>query len=335
MGALNLRVERYASDFDTKWDRFIMEESCNGTFLQTRRFLSYHPQDRFQDTSLIIWKGTQDIVAVIPACSQMDERGRVFNSHPGSTFGGFVFNSRYYDILHVESAVDALDDWLIEQGYSRAILKQSSQLYSSCSNDLLDYILFNRGYECGKELCCVINLSSLEDDVVSGFDRQRRKAYRKAVSEGLILKKIDSREGIACFYDILSGNLMGKYGAKPVHTLEDLYLLNDDILKDEVEFYGAYREGEMVSGSMVFKFGSDVFHTQYTHARPDKLAFRPNDFVNASLIEIAKARGFKWFSFGSSTENKGRYLNESLARFKEGFGSTYCNNATYNKEMPN
>ena len=41
----------YKSDMESRWDRFVMEESVNGTFLQTRKFLNYHPEGRFQDAS--------------------------------------------------------------------------------------------------------------------------------------------------------------------------------------------------------------------------------------------------------------------------------------------
>ena len=31
----------YGEEQRERWDRFVMEQSANGTFLQTRRFLSY------------------------------------------------------------------------------------------------------------------------------------------------------------------------------------------------------------------------------------------------------------------------------------------------------
>lgn len=35
----------YDPSWDERWDRFVMKGSMNGTFLQTRRFLNYHPRD--------------------------------------------------------------------------------------------------------------------------------------------------------------------------------------------------------------------------------------------------------------------------------------------------
>ena len=55
----------YSEAYATKWDRFVREQSANGTFLQTRNFLNYHPDGRFVDSSIIFLKG-DEIIAVIP-----------------------------------------------------------------------------------------------------------------------------------------------------------------------------------------------------------------------------------------------------------------------------
>ena len=79
----------YDPSWDERWDRFVMKGSANGTFQQTRRFLSYHPQGRFEDASLMVLDG-QELVAVCPAAAQMVGRSAMLRSHPGSTFGGLV-----------------------------------------------------------------------------------------------------------------------------------------------------------------------------------------------------------------------------------------------------
>lgn len=37
-------VRPYTPADEAEWDRFVMHESGNGTFLQTRNFLNYHPR---------------------------------------------------------------------------------------------------------------------------------------------------------------------------------------------------------------------------------------------------------------------------------------------------
>ena len=84
----------YDPSWDERWDRFVMKGSMNGTFLQTRRFLNYHPRGRFEDASLMVLDG-QELVAVCPAAAQMVGGSAMLRSHPGRTFGGLcaVFSS--------------------------------------------------------------------------------------------------------------------------------------------------------------------------------------------------------------------------------------------------
>ena len=84
-------IVKYSSEFEEKWDNFVMKRSMNGTFLQTINFLNYHPENRFTDFSLIIKKGNE-IIGVIPACDVNIDGSRVFFSHRGSTFGGIILS---------------------------------------------------------------------------------------------------------------------------------------------------------------------------------------------------------------------------------------------------
>ena len=58
------KIQRYTDSLNDVWDDFI-ERSKNGTFMLSRKFISYHG-DRFQDSSLLIYKG-EKLIAVFPA----------------------------------------------------------------------------------------------------------------------------------------------------------------------------------------------------------------------------------------------------------------------------
>lgn len=85
---MEFTVQPYTADQEAAWDRFVMQESGNGTFLQTRNFLNYHPAGRFEDASLIVTNEHDAIVAVVPAAVQQRDGKHTFVSHPGSTYGG-------------------------------------------------------------------------------------------------------------------------------------------------------------------------------------------------------------------------------------------------------
>src|SRR5690349_11144509 len=84
-----LLVRRFEDVDADAWDRFV-DESANGTFMHTRRFLSYHPPQRFHDHSLLFLDESQKLRAVFTAAEVLDKGRRILKSHPGATYGGLV-----------------------------------------------------------------------------------------------------------------------------------------------------------------------------------------------------------------------------------------------------
>ena len=82
----------YNPQLEKRWDKFVLNESMNGTFLQTRRFLNYHPKDRFEDASFLI-ESSGTIIAAFPG--NHTNTGK-WISHQGSTFGGPIISKNFY-----------------------------------------------------------------------------------------------------------------------------------------------------------------------------------------------------------------------------------------------
>lgn len=329
---MDIRIEQYQDCSEEKWDRFIERDACNGTFLQSRKFLAYHEKGKFEDYSLFIYKGSGTIIALIPAHVLYEYGKKIFASHMGSTFGGIVFNRQFYNIAHVSGVLEALESFLKEQGFSKLILKQTSQIFSETDNDLLEYFFFQRNYQYYAEISFVIDLTNYNEDIVSNFTSGRRRDYRYALKNELCFRRLEKSEEITEFYDVLEDN-MRKFGVTPVHTYEELEDLRKNRLKGIIDFYGVYRADKMIAASMVFKFRHEVFHTQYLAALQNELDVFPNNYMDTQLIMLAKQENYHYFSFGISTEEHGRVLNTHLAEFKEGFGSGYCNNKVFYKEL--
>lgn len=324
-----LEVVKYTDKYQGRWDQFVLEKSMNGTFLQTKNFLNYHPEGKFQDSSILILQGST-IVAVISACDMIEDGKRCFFSHPGSTFGGIVIGNDKYNISTMEELFPCLEDYLKAEGYMQAIMKGTSDLFSNRCNDLLDYYFFKNGWKVYNELSFYVNCKTMADDIISSFTASRRRDYRYSLKSELIFKRLEGDSQIEDFYIVLSSNLR-KYGVLPVHTLDELLEFKHDRLKTCVDFYGVYLGDKLVAGSMVFYFGTKVFHTQYLAMDAAYSNIFPMNFLDYHLIRTAKESGFDFFSFGTSTEERGMILNTSLAQFKEGFGCDYCVNRSYDK----
>lgn len=319
---------------DSKWDKFVENNSCNGTFLQTRNFLNYH-NNRFEDCSLFIYKGTSDILAVIPAAEIIEDGHKVFNSHVGSTFGGIVFNKQFYNLKHIIPIFEVLENYLKEKGFEKIILKQTAQIFASKDNDLLEYFFFQKKYHHYSEISFVIPLEKYNSDIPSNFNGSRRRDYNYSLKNGFTFRKLESDSEVTDFYNLLCENML-KFDTKPVHSLEELLDFKNNRLRDIVEFWGTYRDEKLMAGSMTFLFKNNnktVFHTQYLASSQENLELFPNNFNDANLIKVAKERGYDIFSFGTSTLEHGAVLNEKLAEFKEGFGTTYSNNKVWIKEL--
>ena len=92
------------------WDNFIAQ-SNNGTIFHQRKFLSYHRERTFKDCSLMFVEKTI-ICAVFT--------GAVINnclySHPGASFGGFVYNQLSFKVANqivVALTIEAVGEALV------------------------------------------------------------------------------------------------------------------------------------------------------------------------------------------------------------------------------
>lgn len=321
----------YTPADEEQWDKFILTKSMNGTFLQTRKFINYHPQDRFVDRSVCIRKGTE-LVAVVLACEITDDGKRTFFAHKGTTFGGISICRNVYTASAINEILESLLAFLQEEGFEKIYFKMVAGIYQKEDTSLLDYFLYKFGFTSYSELNYYLPLEKYREDVAAQFTTSKRRDYRYSLKSGFTFRKLETREQIAQYYDVLLKNL-NKLGLRPVHTLEDLYDLKFNRFDERIEFYGVFHEEKMVAGSMLFYFSDTVVHTQYLSSDEEYLKLFPMDFLIFNLIQTAVEKNMDIFSFGICTEDQGRYLNLGLSRFKEGFGAEFCVNHSYEKAL--
>ena len=315
-----------------KWDGFVMNHAMNGTFLHTRRFLSYHPQGRFEDHSLMIYNA-QELCAIIPAAVGTVDGRRMLRSHPGSTFGGVILGAEMLRAPKlVEMAAD-VDAYLQAEGFEGCELKLTSDLFSTLPTDALQYALYHAGYTDEIEIAAYLPIEGkTTEELVADYSFNKRYDLKKCEKAGLTRKVLHSHEEIAAFYELLCWNLQ-KFDAKPVHTLEELIDFHDTRLRDEVLFVGVFEpEGRMIAGACLFRFAqANVLHTQYLATAPDVKKIVPSTFLYHSVIQTGLELGVKTISFGTSTHDRGRVLNTGLILNKEGYGSLHSLNRIYTK----
>lgn len=328
---MELKIEKYKQGQEEIWDNFVLCESINGTFLQTRRFIEYHPEGKFKDFSLIVYKGNT-IVAVILACEIEENGEKIFFSHKGSTFGGIVIAQKFYSATNVDGLLTAVEDYLKEYSFSEIYLKMTPSVFCKKNADLLDYFLYQRDFEQYDELNYYLDLERYKEDIAAQFSSSKRRDYRYSLKNELLFRKLETEEDIQKFYNVLQLNLK-KLGLTCVHKYEELLDLKFNRFDKLIDFYGVFKMDHLIAGSMTFIFNENVMHTQYLASDEAYLQYYCMDFLIYNLIKTSVDKQMKYLTFGICTEQHGKYLNLGLSRFKEGFGTDYCINRSYYKKL--
>ena len=315
-------IQPYTREQESRWDRFVMEDSMNGTFLQTRKFLNYHPEGRFTDASFFVEK-SGIVVAVVPGCSVDGS----FVSHLGSTFGGPVISKDFYSGNKILEIVKDIDDYIV-RNFKSVKLKPTSPIFATVPTDLLDYSLEHSGYSRHTELSCYTPIAKGVDPL-ENCKRECRHNFRQSEKLNLTYGEIPDCE-MEKFYDFLVKS-KARYNTKPVHSLAELQNLKQRF-SEEILFRGVWQDGIYLSGMMIFYFRqAKVFHFQYLAPDDSKRETNATTSLFVNAMREAAQVGCEKFSWGISTEDAGAYLNENLYRFKESFGALPCLNARYEK----
>ena len=92
---MSIVLKKYYKKNAKQWDDFV-KSSSNGTIFHLRQFLTYHINRQFNDNSLL-FKKNDSIIAVFPATKIVENGKNILFSHPGASYGGFVYNNITYN----------------------------------------------------------------------------------------------------------------------------------------------------------------------------------------------------------------------------------------------
>jgi len=176
-------VVLYEEKYAQAWDDFVLQDSINGNFLQTRNFYNYHPKCRFQDASLIFFKENK-IAAVLPA-NEVDG-GTVLLAHQGSTFGGLVSGRKYANSTNYDWIFSEMMAYFREKDYRKVELRMHHWLYSPDEkhHDLCEYYFQLNGFSVRSEIGFYVDLKSLDENYEACFEKLKRRKLSKAKKQG-------------------------------------------------------------------------------------------------------------------------------------------------------
>lgn len=311
-----ITIRRYTPADRELWDNFV-KEAKNSTFLHLRGYMDYH-SGRFTDHSLIASDGGRTL-ALLPA----NEDGTTIHSHQGLTYGGWLTPAKHFNANTMLEVFGAMKAFLSSEGFTRLRYKAVPHIYHRYPAEEDVYALFRFGARVSE-----VNMSSTVQLGANRIpcDRLTRRNVKKAEMAGMRMEQTDD---FPTFWKILSDNLAGKYGAKPVHTLPEIELLHSRF-PNQIQLFMAYIGEEAVAGAVVYVMGRTI-HAQYSSAtergsETGALAFLWQNIMNTVCI------GHDFFDFGTSNENHGLILNPTLLQAKAAHGARGIAYVIY--EMP-
>jgi hypothetical protein len=307
-----LHAVAFAPGDEPAWDEFVAH-SCNANWLHSRRFLGYHGT-RFADRSLLFRDDAGNLVGLLPAALDPADP-RCVVSHPGATYGGFVLSPRHSG-LEVFPMLDAARAHYAAAGLGQLRYRSMPALLQARGSQQDGYALWKAGARLfRRDLWSATDLRQPRP-----LERDRRRRLRRCADRGLAVARESSPQAYADFHRLLVASLAERHAAAPVHTLADLLELQRR-LPGAIELWLVRdRAGECLAGNWNFVF-ADAVHGQYGATSAAGRALSAHDLLLESIFAAAIDGGRSWFSFGTSTEQAGRVLNETLFAFKAGFGA--------------
>lgn len=281
--------------------------------------MEYH-SDRFQDYSLVVLDNDK-WVAILPANISENE----IHSHQGLTYGGLLHDEK----LKLESVIlvfRAILKFLFDIKINKLLLKTIPSIYHKKPAEEINYALFLTNSKLfRRDSLSVLDLSK-KNKIASG----RLEGIKKGKNSNLYIKEEDNFESF--WNEILIPNLKTKFGANPVHNLDEIQKLKK-LFPENIRQFNVYQNDAIVAGTTIFET-QNVAHSQYISGNELKSENGSVDFLYHFLItNIFKSKCF--FDFGTSNEQEGRKLNSGLNYWKESFGASTIIHDYYEIETQN
>lgn len=299
-----MNIQFYNSNLKGVWDSFV-SNAKNSHFFFHRDYMEYH-SDRFDDFSLMIFDNNDKLIALLPA----NLKDGILYSHQGLTFGGFLID----DKMKTETMLEifaTMKQFLAKQNIKKLVYKCIPYIYHIKPAEEDKYALFiNNAKLIRRDVTSTINLSEK-----IRYSKGRKWSINKAKKEKIEIVKSNDYDN---FWKLLTEVLETNHEAKPVHTLKEIKNLAD-LFPNNIKLFLARKDEKIISGALIYE-NQHIIHTQYLANSNLGREIGGLDFLLDYLIKDVY-NDKKYFDFGISNEDNGRFLNTGLIAQKEGFGA--------------
>lgn len=319
---MSITVTKYDISLNEAWDSFV-DSSDNGTIFHKRDFLNYHIGRKFDDFSLMFFK-KEKLVCVFSGAKL---NNIVLHSHPGASYGGFIFQKYSFNL--VEEIIASFEIFIKQTDIREIFLIQPPSIYGKQYDETIEYSLkWNKFSTDEIYISSAINLIK---DPLSRIHNRKKRYFKKPLEKGYELKWNSDFEG---FYPILLKNKK-KHNVKPTHSLDELKKLLK-LFPDKIKLLMLYKDNKPIGGTLNFVANSQVVIIFYNMIDYNFANKQPAIHLIGETIKWAKENSFTWLDFGVSQlpqhENP-LTPHKSLIQFKEQFGATGFLRRAYRKKI--
>lgn len=299
------KIHRYDPVEVQEWNGFV-SSARNSTFLFDRRYMDYHA-DRFADCSWVVRKKGR-IMAALPANITSDG---VLHSHGGLTYGGWILPPAHIDGNDMLEIFSMCCDVWAEQGIVALDYKPLPYIYADSPSQEDEYALFRLG--------AVLTERNLSSTVDMRHGWRPNKMQKRHLAAALRLPiSVEETDDVHVFMAMLHSCLLERHNTVPVHTPEEMTMLRT-AFPGNIRLFVAKLDGCPHAGVCVYDTGV-VAHAQYIATTPEgRRSNLLSPLFHRLITEVFADR--RYFDFGISNEDHGRYLNAGLLRQKTSYGA--------------
>lgn len=318
-----MEIIKYTEEWKEKWDEFVLN-SNNGTMFHMQKFFDYHKPGRFPFHHLIfLEKG--NIIAVLP--------GKLINgffeSPVGASYGSIVTgDERFKTYMDI---VSCFLDYAKKENYKEVMLTPAPLIYDKFPDQSLEYALLWQGFSYKTHYISSAIKLDTERDLIQRFKPTARRNVRKTLKNDDI--RVEINERYDQFYPILLDN-KSKHNAKPTHSLDELYKLNE-LMPGYLKLFMVYYKDKPIGGSSMFFPNKQVALCFYNMLLYDYDQYKPIQRVMYEVVQWCTDEGYSYVDIGVSqdtTADDPMTPSMSLIDFKEHFDAkAIMRNTLYKK----
>lgn len=323
---MNITIQKYTKSNEQKWDDFV-KSSSNGTIFHLRSFLSYHIDRKFEDHSLIFKKNNL-IIAIFPAVRIKINNKTILHSHPGASYGGFVYNDLSYE--DGDEIIQIINKYCKRHLFNKIFFIPSPKVYEKKINDTINYLLHWHKYEIVESyISSIIQINHKKKAVEYLNKRKKRYIQNYILNDDL---KVKYENNFQEFYPILLEN-KNKHNVLPTHSLEELIKL-DKLVPGKLNLLLLYYNEKIIGGTLNIIANDQCGVVFYNMINYEFQELQPASIQIYESINWAKKCKFNFLDLGiSQIPSKKNPISphKSLIYFKEQFGSIGITRKAYQK----